>query len=160
MNREGYIKLYRSIEENEFYFSERFTKVQAWIDLLLLATYKPRTVFIRGIEITLKAGELCHSQLSLAKRWKWNRKTVSAFLSMLSKREMLDIKISRLTSIISIRNWETYQSNGQQSGQQNGQQKDNRTDTNKKGKKEKKVVTDEIKKQAEEIDQPPVVVPM
>jgi len=130
-----WLKLHRSIEENEFWFGERFTKAQAWIDLLLLATYKPRTVFIRGVEIKLQPGDLCYSQLSLAQRWKWNRKTVSTFLSMLSQREMLDIKISRITTVISIRNWSKYQSNGQQSGQQ----KDNRTDTNKEGKEGKKV---------------------
>lgn len=132
---EGYIKLHRQIVENEFYLSERFTKSQAWIDLLILATYKPRTVFIRGIEIKLQPGELCYSQLTLAKRWRWNRKTVDKFLNLLKNREMLDIRISRVSTIISIKKWSDYQLDIQQSGQQ----KDNRTDTNNKVKKEKKV---------------------
>ncbi len=121
---QGWISLHRQIIENEFYFAERFTKMQAWIDLLLLANHKPVTIFIRGNEINLKAGQLAYSQLSLAKRWKWNRKTVDKFLSMLQNREMLDNRKTRLTTIISIRKWNDYQ----QSGQQNGQQRDNRTD--------------------------------
>lgn len=133
-----WIKLYRSIEGNEFYFAERFTKTQAWIDLLLLATWKPRTVFIRGVEVNLHPGELCYSQLSLAKRWKWNVKTVSAFLSMLRKRQMLETKTDNVTTVISIKNWNRYQSNGEQSGDQNGEQKETRTETNKKDKKGKK----------------------
>lgn len=120
----GWIPLHRQIMENEFYFAERFTKMQAWIDLLLLANHKPVTIFIRGNEINLKEGQLAYSQLSLAKRWKWNRKTVDKFLSMLQNREMLDNRKERLTTIISIKKWDDYQ----QSGQQKGQQKDNRTD--------------------------------
>jgi hypothetical protein len=134
---QGWIKLHRQITENEFYFSERFTRAQAWIDLLLLAAHKERTVFIRGVEVNLKPGELCYSQLSLAKRWRWNRKTVMAFLKFLAKREMVlirtDKRFSHLTTVIAVRNWAEYQGNGQLSGQQNGQRKDNRTDTNKNG---------------------------
>ena len=62
----GYIALHRKIIDNEFYFSEKFTKTQAWIDLLLLANHSGQTIFIRNIEIKLKVGELCYSQLSLA----------------------------------------------------------------------------------------------
>ncbi len=83
MSAEGYIKLHRQIKENEFWLSERFTKAQAWIDLLLAATYKTRTVFIRGIEINLNPGELCYSKLTLSKRWKWNERTVNKYLNML-----------------------------------------------------------------------------
>lgn len=120
MSRNGYIKLHRQITENELWFSERFTKSQAWIDLLLLATYEPRVVFLRGIEVKLEPGELCYSQLSLASRWKWNFKTVKSFLNMLEKREMLETRTNNVTTVISIRNWNRYQSNGDQNGDQNG----------------------------------------
>jgi hypothetical protein len=146
---QGWISLHRQIMENEFYFVDRFTKMQAWIDLLLLANHKPITIFIRGNEINLKEGQLAYSQLSLAKRWKWNRKTVDKFLSMLQNREMLDNRKTRLTTIISIRKWNDYQ----QSGQQNGQQKDNRTDTDNNGKnvntkkKKKRTAMEKIEKE-------------
>jgi len=132
--QQGWIKLHRQIMENEFYFSERFTRSQAWVDLLLLANHKPNTVFIRGNEVNTNIGELCFSELTLAKRWNWNRKTVDKFLGMLKNKEMLDIRKTRLTTIISIKKWNLYQGDGQQSIQQNGQQKDNRTDTNKNDK--------------------------
>ena len=76
---EGWIKLHRQIQENEFWSSERFTKSQAWIDLLLLARHDPGLVTIRGIDIRLKPGQLCWSQVSLGKQWRWNRKTDSGF---------------------------------------------------------------------------------
>ncbi|MCX6163626.1 MAG: hypothetical protein NTU73_01995 [Ignavibacteriae bacterium] len=133
---QGYIKLYRQITENEFYFSERFTKVQAWIDLLILANHKPNTIFIRGIEIKTVAGELCYSQLTLAKRWKWNFKTVNKFLLMLENRKMITIKINKVTTIITILNWKQYQGNGEQ----NGEQKENKTETNKNVKECKEII--------------------
>ncbi len=136
---EGYIKLHRRITENEFYFSDRFTKTHAWIDLLLLATHKATTVFIRGIEINLQPGDLCYAEKTLAKRWKWNRRTVDKFLQMLHKREMIHIKKSRITTLISINNWKLYQ----QSTQQSAQQSSNRVHTNKNVKegKEKSTLT-------------------
>ena len=124
---EGWIKLHRQIVENEFYFSERFTKQQAWIDLLLLATHKERTVYLKGLEINLKPGQLCYSQVSLAKRWDWNRKTVKKFLNTLKNREMVDTRETNITTIITIKKWFLYQGDGQRSGHR----RDSGTDTNK-----------------------------
>ena len=135
---EGWIKLHRQIIENEFYFSEKFTKVQAWIDLLLLATHKERTVCLRGIEIMLKPGQLCYSQKSLAVRWNWNVKTVERYLNSLKKREMVDTKKTNITTIISIKKWFLYQTDGEQNTYQKGEQKDTKRETNKNDKNDKK----------------------
>ena len=100
---EGWIKLHRQIEENEFWFSEKFTRAQAWIDILLLARHKTGLATIRGVDIHLSPGQLCYSQKSLAKRWKWNVKTVNKFLSTLEKREMVDTRKNNITTIITIK---------------------------------------------------------
>lgn len=149
----GYIKLHRQIMENEFYFSEKFTKTQAWFDLLLLANHKPATVFIRGIEIHLSEGELCRSQISLADRWKWNFKTVKKFLDLLVERNMIKYRGDKITTIITIVNWQKYQKNGEQNyqvksvskhsystdnGDQNEEQKENKMETDNNVKNEKK----------------------
>jgi len=130
---EGWIKLHRQIIENEFYFSERFTKQQAWIDLLLLATHRKRTVYIRGVEVKLKPGQLCYSQISLSERWKWNFKTVKKFLNSLENRKMVETKKTNITTIITIKNWYLYQVGGVQ----NGEQKECRMETNKNVKNDK-----------------------
>ena len=122
----GYFKVHRQITENEFYFCERFDKTHAWIDLLLLATHKENTLFIRGFEINLKPGQLCYSQKSLAKRWKWNVRTVNKFLKLLEKREMIHTKISNVTTIITILNWNRFQVNTYQSANQNTYQSANK----------------------------------
>jgi len=131
---EGWIKLHRQIVENEFYLSERFTKAQAWIDLIILATHKERTVYPKGVEIKLMPGQLCWSQVSLANRWKWDRKTVGKYLETLRKRKMVDTRKTNVTTVITIKQWCLYQVDGQQ----NGQRKDSGFPTNKNDKNEKK----------------------
>jgi hypothetical protein len=140
---QGWISIHRQIMENEFWFAERFTKAQAWIDLLLLANHKPATIFIRGNEINLIKGELAYSQLSLAERWKWNFKTVKKFLESLIKRGMIKVSGGNVTTVITILNYQKYQEYGEQnksinkgqtldltvpSTEQNGEPKENRTE--------------------------------
>jgi hypothetical protein len=128
-NGTGYIKLYRQIMENEFYFSERFTKMAAWMDLLLLARHsrKPALVSIRGNLIKVNRSQLCYSVLSLAKRWKWNRRTVVLFLSHLETRQMIHHRKNHITTVITILNYDKYQ----EAAQQTAQQKHNSLHTNK-----------------------------
>ena len=115
---EGWIKLHRQIAENEFWLYGKFSEGQAWTDLLILASHKKRTVPIRGIQLHIKPGQLCWSQKSLAERWKWGRRKVGRFLKHLQKREMIHIKVSRVTTIITILNWGYYQGSAQQTAQQ------------------------------------------
>lgn len=115
----GYIKLHRQILENEFYLSENFTKSQAWIDLLLLASYTQRTIFIRGIEIKIYPGQLCYSQLTLSKRWGWSDKTVKKFLELLVSKDMIDYKGGKVTTVITILNWAKYQNSTEQNDSMN-----------------------------------------
>lgn len=137
---QGWIKLYRVIQENEFYFSERFTKTQAWIDLLLLANHKPATIFLRGVEVHLGKGDLAYSQLTLAKRWKWNERTVNKFLTMLENRQMIQSRKSNITTVISIINYTLYQS----STEQNTEQSTNRIQTDKNDNNEENVFVEQL----------------
>ena len=133
----SYFKYFRNSQDNEFYFSEKFTRWSAWVDLLTLATFKERTVFIKGNEIKLKAGDLCYSQRTLAKRWKWNVRTVTKFLQLLHTRQMIHHTISHITTVITILNWKLYQNDTSQSTSENTSLMQHRVQTNKKDKKVK-----------------------
>lgn len=145
--------------DNEFYYSEKFTKSQAWIDLLLLANHKATTIFIRGIQIKLNPGDLCYSQLTLAKRWKWDFKTVKKFLDMLKQRNMIQYAGGKITTVISVANWSNYQKNGEQNqpiksiskatffdaeGEQLGEQKENNLETDNNDKNVKNIYEQEF----------------
>ncbi len=107
----GYIKLWRAICDSELYFSEKFTKSQAWIDLLLLANHKQNTLFVRGIVVKLEPGEVLAGEEYLAKRWKWSREKVRNYLSLLSSetRQQIIWKKSNVCSVVVIAKWHLYQ---------------------------------------------------
>ncbi len=133
-DKEGWIKLHRQIEDNEFYFAERFTKIQAWMDLLLLANHKANMFYVRGNEIKLKEGQTGWSIQSLGRRWQWNQRTVTKYLRALEKRQMIQVEISNITTIITIINWKQYQGHTEQNTEQNTGQMQNRIHTNKNDK--------------------------
>ena len=118
----GYIKLYRNSFHNDLYFLERFTKWQAWVDLLMLANHKPGFIQIRGNIIQIKRGQLGWSIESLSQRWKWNQRTVKKFLDHLTSARQLTYQTSNVTTIISVCNYNKYQNSTEQNTYQTTEQ--------------------------------------
>lgn len=115
MSSKGYIKVWRSLQDNRLYFAEPFCRSLAWIDLLLLANYKDSTVMVRGIEVKMRAGQALASLEYLAKRWKWSTSKVKRYLIYLSSENVMQIKLTtnNVCSVVTILNWEMYQGNGE-----------------------------------------------
>jgi hypothetical protein len=142
---QGWIKLHRSISDNDLWLSEPFSYGQAWVDLLINANHKAATIFIRGIQVSLNRGDIGWSEVTLSKRWKWSRGKVRRYLGMLENRGMIVQQTTQVTSVITICNYCLYQSeNGaheqqteQQTVQQTVQQTDSRRYTNKNVNNEK-----------------------
>lgn len=135
---EGFIKLHRKIIDNPYYFSEPFTRSQAWIDLLLLANHKPGFFYKRGIRVDVKRGEIGYDAGTLAKRWKWSRgKALRFFLELQNDAQIVQQK-NNITTLISIVNYEIYQADGTAkrkiNGTANGTANGPQTDTNKNDK--------------------------
>ena len=118
MAQQGYIKLHRQFIENDIYFSEPFTRAQAWIDLLLLANYKETTFFKRGVNIVVPRGSLARSIKELCDRWKWSNRKVVNFLNYLEKASQITYQKTNVTTLISVVNYDDYQTNDSQSASQ------------------------------------------
>ena len=133
----GWISLDRAITKHWLWQNEKFSKGQAWIDLLLAAAHTENKVMIKGTLITVERSQQIRSQVTLANAWSWDRKTVSRFLKMLEKDGMILTKSDHLTSYISICNYDDYQDNKKVSphlnGQLNGQAVPSREGTNNNG---------------------------
>lgn len=136
---QGYIKLHRSSQENILYFSEPFTKWQAWQDMLLIANHNNGWFFVRGIMVNIERGQLWHSEDTLATRWKWSRGKVRRFLEYLETIQQIVQHKSKVKSIISIINYDKYQWNDTTNSTTNGHQTVQQTDTNKNDKNEKEI---------------------
>jgi len=158
---EGYIKLYRKIKENKYWLEPRkFSKAEAWIDLLLRAGFKDKELVLGNQNLNLKAGEFVTSQAKLAEAWKWDRETVNAYLRRLKADEMLGYRTSNKFTVITICNWDNYQNPDKENPatnptanpaalrQQNRQQTDNKTDTINNGNKDNNVKNDKNKERS------------
>lgn len=119
---EGHIKTYRQLLHSDLWLCEPFTRGQAWIDLIGLANSKDGFIRVRGNKITVKRGQVGFSEVTLAKRWQWSRGKFRRFIGELEMEQQIVQQKSKLTSLISILNYEKYQSSEQQ--------ENNRRDTN------------------------------
>jgi hypothetical protein len=134
---EGWIKLHRKIWEHEFFQEKRkFSKFEAWIDLILQANYFDNK-FLLGNEVVLVArGSFVTSIRKLSKRWSWSNSKVKAFLSLLESQQMVVQKSDTKKTVLTIENYELYQSDETPKRHENDT-KTTRSHTNKNIKKEK-----------------------
>lgn len=108
----GYIKLYRDLKDCWIWTEERFSKGQAWVDLLLMANHKDKKVYFDGKLIVVKRGQFITSIQKLSERWKWDRKKVMKFLDVLEGDSMLSQNRTAHGTTLTIVNWEKFQVDG------------------------------------------------
>lgn len=143
---DGWIALHRKLASNPLWTLEPFTSGQAWVDLLLLANHRPGEIMVRGIIIPIDRGQVGHSEITLAERWKWSRGKVRRYIDSLRKRKMVSTQQDNKTTIITILNYDEYQkietangtANGTASGTASGQQTDTNNKENNENKKRQK----------------------
>lgn len=107
--RVGWIKLHRKITEHPDYLGETFTRMQAWIDLLLTANYRDGFIRVRGIAVPVRRGQVATSSVALAKRWMWSRGKVQRYLNELETSKQIEQQNSNVITLISIVKYESYQ---------------------------------------------------
>ena len=109
----GYIKLHRQLMEHWLWDDKPFSKGQAWIDLLLLATWKEAKELYKGKIVQRNPGEVSVSMLWLADRWCWHRDKVARFLRLLDTDGMATTNTTTNGTTITIANWALYQNDTQ-----------------------------------------------
>ena len=106
----GFYKISRKLLTSDFWVLEPFTKAQAWLDLIGLASYKKSKIRIKnGETVDIERGECAWSVIKLAQRWQWSRGKVNRFLTYLKNEKMIQQKICSNLTIINILNYEFYQ---------------------------------------------------
>lgn len=107
---EGWFTVSRKLLDSDLWLSEPFTRGQAWIDLIGLARFTPGHIRLKGVRIDLARGQLAWSEISLAKRWKRSRGWVRRVLFELEKDQRIVQHKSSVTSVITVVNYDSYQS--------------------------------------------------
>ena len=108
----GYIKLHRELQDNPLWKSEPFSKGQAWVDMLLRANHQHNEFIIGNELIVVERGQFFTSELKLAEKWKWSRKKVRAYLSLLKTLKMATTVGTSKGTTITIENYGLYQGEG------------------------------------------------
>ena len=115
---DGWLKIHRKITDNPLWNCEPFTRGQAWVDLILIASFSDTFFYVRGIKIEQKRGQVCWSEPKLADRWRWSRSKLRKFLNDLEKEQQIIQQKNNVTQVITIVNYDEYQEKEQQTGQQ------------------------------------------
>ncbi|MGX7579310.1 DnaD domain-containing protein [Staphylococcus aureus] len=107
----GWISIDRSIQ-NHWLFKEKrtFSKFEAWIYLLMEANHSKAKVPIGNQIITVERGQRLTSILTLSDLFNWSRFKVKTFLDLLESDGMLEVKTTSKYALITIVNYDFYQS--------------------------------------------------
>ncbi|CAC6389329.1 TPA: DnaD domain-containing protein [Staphylococcus aureus] len=107
----GWISIDRSIQ-NHWLFKEKrtFSKFEAWIYLLMEANHSKAKVPIGNQIVTVERGQRLTSILTLSDLFDWSRFKVKTFLDLLESDGMLEVKTTSKYTLITIVNYDFYQS--------------------------------------------------
>lgn len=108
----GWVVIYRSIMDNPLWEDKPFSRGQAWIDMILLASHKNTEFYFDGDMIPVEKGQIITSKRKLGERWGWSNSKVNKFLNELEKVGMLTQKSDTKKTTIKIVKYEQYQGFG------------------------------------------------
>jgi len=146
---DGWVKLHRSIKDNWVWKDKPFSKGQAWLDILMECNHKPGKVNIGLSVIPVERGQKLWSIKDMADQWGWSRKKVSSFLNVLEMDNMLHQKRTSKYTLLTIVNYDLYQSKDDEEEHQKnitGTSREHHGNTNKNVKNDKNINNKEYQK--------------
>lgn len=105
----GYVRLYRKILDNPIIWKDS-DHVAIWIYLLLNATHKEISVIFKGEKTILRPGQLIVGSKAIAEDLNINYVKVHRVLNDFKVEKQIEKQASNKNSLITILNWEKYQS--------------------------------------------------
>jgi hypothetical protein len=128
MSERGYICLSRGALDHEFFRRKEYSEFEAWVWLLTEAAWKPRSRRVGEFVVQLNRGQLVASVRHLAEVWGWSKGRVERFVNRLKTETMVGTLSETGITVITICNYDKYQSaqekNGTATDQEPGQQWD------------------------------------
>lgn len=112
MGREGYLKLYRKTMDNPIVTKDA-EHLAIWIFLLTEARYMPEDSLFGGKKVTLQPGQLTTGRKQIADKIRVTESKVQRVLKLFESEHLIEQQTSSRNRLISIVNWNTYQSDEQ-----------------------------------------------
>ena len=104
-----YITVPRSIFEDYLFVKEAYSRREAFLDLVQMATYSTKKIPISGGSITLQRGQVVASIRFLSARWLWSCGKVDRVLDEYENVNLIERKKNGVNTVISIVNYDLYQ---------------------------------------------------
>lgn len=107
---QGWISISRKIQNHWLWEEKReFSKLEAWVDILLTVNHTEQKVMIKNTLYTVKRGESIKCLDTWAKRWNWNKSKVRRFFELLKKDLMIVTKNEHKTTRLTVCKYDSYQ---------------------------------------------------
>lgn len=107
-DRNGWVCLHRSIQNNFLWDDKPYAMGQAWLDLIMLANREDKKTMYQGKVVEFKKGTVNRSILWLSERWGWDRKKTRKFLKILEIEKMATTNATTHGTTITIVNYGLY----------------------------------------------------
>ncbi|MBM2293803.1 MarR family transcriptional regulator [Sulfitobacter pseudonitzschiae] len=124
----GTVNIPRTIWKDPAFKPQPFTEREAYMWIVMEASYKPRERRILNAIAHTDRGQLFVSVRFMAEAWDWSKSTVDRFLKRLEKRDIIKIKSGTGGNIITVCDYDEIQNtpdyNGTPAGQVAGQRWD------------------------------------
>ena len=153
-----YIKVLRKLFRDPMWTSEKFTKGQAWVDLLYWAYHSDGNFKWDGRRYNLRRGQLSHTEGFLSNRWGWSRNKVRRVFKKWQENGMITVQrleqqtaqqTAQPKNVITICKYDDIhfkpKKTAQQTEQQTEQQTAQQTELNKNKRKEQIIRTNYYK---------------
>ncbi|MFJ7995469.1 Replication protein O [Peribacillus frigoritolerans] len=122
---QGWIKLHRKVQSHWIYQEKRkFSKYEAWLDLLMMVNHEDNKVVLGNEIFEVRRGQRITSIRKLCEKWSWSNTKVTQFLNLLQSDGMIELKSDSKKTLITIANYDDYQSREDEKAIQNRQDND------------------------------------
>ena len=106
MTKQGFIKLYRKLQENQFYKNSE--AVHLWIHLLFSASYEDNVFYYKNTKINVKRGQLITGRKKLAYETGIKESNIYRLLKMYENEHQIEQQTTNKYSIITILSFDDY----------------------------------------------------
>lgn len=134
----GWVKIHRELQNHWIWEDKPFSRGQAWVDLIMMATYKDKKMMLDGKLSEISCGNIVTSIRKLCSRWGWSNTKVRRFLKMLEDDGMIAQKSDTKKTLITLVNYGFYQDSEKEKTTQKHHRNDTETTQKHTYKKEKK----------------------
>ena len=108
MVKQGWVAIYRQVQDHWIWEDKPFSRQAAWIDMLLLANHDDNKFMFGNELVEVKCGSFITSIEKLKHRWGWSNTKVINFLKLLESDEMVVKKSDTKKTVITIVKYSDY----------------------------------------------------